>query len=69
MENALTVSVDLYCKTEDLKQYGISVTYIELGQYSKLNTLHPGQDFVIPLFLAYNCDLYVAPTDIRLDII
>ncbi|XP_052088041.1 intermembrane lipid transfer protein VPS13C-like isoform X4 [Mytilus californianus] len=65
MENSLTFAVDVYCKTEDLKQYGISVTYIELGQYSKLQTLQPGQEFVIPLFLAYNSDLFVAPTDLR----
>ncbi|CAG2212442.1 VPS13A_C [Mytilus edulis] len=65
MENSLTFAVDIYCKTEDLKQYGISVTYIELGQYSKLKTLQPGQEYVIPLFLAYNSDLFVAPTDLR----
>jgi hypothetical protein len=61
----MTVLVDVYCKTEDLKQYGINVTYIEIGQYSKLQTLHPDQDFIIPLFLAYNCDIFVSPTDLR----
>ena len=60
--NSLSVPIDVYCKTEDLKQYKVDEVTMETGPYTKLMTLNPEEQYFVPLFLAYHCDVFVAPS-------
>ncbi|CAH1799951.1 unnamed protein product [Owenia fusiformis] len=60
--NHLTIPVDVYCLTEHLKvRLGDEVPSGEEKMH--LATLEPGQSFPVPLYAAYHCRLFIAPTE------
>ncbi|KAK3096835.1 hypothetical protein FSP39_003796 [Pinctada imbricata] len=62
--NNLTVDIDVYCKTEDLKQYKVDEVTMETGPYTKLASISPSEEYHVPLFLACHCDVFVCPTSL-----
>ncbi|BFZ09736.1 hypothetical protein BsWGS_12775 [Bradybaena similaris] len=68
LENHLTMSIDVYCRTEDLKKFKATQILATLDKFSKLATVEPQQTYHLPLFVAYHCPLYVKPSDINYEL-
>ncbi|XP_033739881.1 vacuolar protein sorting-associated protein 13C-like [Pecten maximus] len=64
VKNSLTLDLDILCKTADLEKYLPERDVLGSKEYTKLATLAPDQDYNVPLFLAYHCDLFVCPTQL-----
>ncbi|KAK6170959.1 hypothetical protein SNE40_019236 [Patella caerulea] len=64
VKNYLTISVDISCKTEDLKQWTLTSHMAKTGEYTKLATISPDDVYYLPLFVAYNCPVFVTPSDL-----
>ncbi|XP_048240040.1 vacuolar protein sorting-associated protein 13A-like isoform X2 [Haliotis rufescens] len=64
VQNSLTMSIDISCKTEDLKKYKSTRPLASNNEYTRLKTLAPQEVYYLPLFVAYHCPLFVKPADI-----
>ena len=62
LNNHLTVSVDVFCDTEELHKYNGNNLGQEVGAFTHLSTVEPGKTYDIPLFVAYHCKIYVSPS-------
>ncbi|XP_061177627.1 intermembrane lipid transfer protein VPS13A-like [Saccostrea echinata] len=61
IKNNLDMSMDVFCKTKDLKTYQDVESDNE--EFSKLVTIETGQVYNVPLFVAYHLDLFLCPSD------
>ena len=58
----MDVSLSVYCERNQLHQQGAGgLSQGEEGPLSLLHTLHPGQVYDVPLYVAYHCTLYATP--------
>ena len=62
LNNHLTVSVDVFCDTEELRKYNGNNLGQEVGTFTHLAVVEPGKTYDIPLFVAYHCKIYVSPS-------
>lgn len=63
IKNNITRSMDVFCKTKDLKVY-LSVES-DTEEFSKLVTIETGEVYNVPLFVAYHLELFMCPADSR----
>ncbi|CAL1544729.1 unnamed protein product [Lymnaea stagnalis] len=68
LENHLTMRIDVYCKTEDLKRFKATRELAGTDTFSKLATVKSGDTFYLPLFVAYHCPLYIKPSEIHYEL-
>ncbi|KAH9508945.1 hypothetical protein Btru_048361 [Bulinus truncatus] len=68
LENHLTMEIDVYCKTEDLKKFKVMKDFIVSETFSKLATVKPNETYNVPLFVAYHCPLYIKPSEIHYEL-
>ncbi|XP_056015608.1 intermembrane lipid transfer protein VPS13A-like isoform X3 [Ostrea edulis] len=61
IKNNITRSMDVFCKTKDLKVY-LSVES-DTEEFSKLVTIETGEVYNVPLFVAYHLELFMCPAD------
>jgi hypothetical protein len=61
----MTMAVDVYCKTEDVKKFRATQHLADNSEYSKLATIDPNDSYSLPLFVAYHCPLYMKPADLE----
>ena len=63
LHNHLTVPIEICCLSKDLEKYNTeSVGGKIKGAHTQIKVVEPGQIYDVPLFVAYHCKLYVAPT-------
>ncbi len=65
LHNHLTEPVDIFCETEVLHKYcgdSLGLTVNETNEYTLLGTVPAAGTYDIPLFVAYHCKLFVAPS-------
>nr|KAG5703288.1 hypothetical protein BaRGS_025530 [Batillaria attramentaria] len=62
--NNMTMAVDVFCKTEDLKRFRATQHLASANEFSKLATVNPHDSYSLPLFVAYHCPLYLKPADL-----
>ncbi|XP_025099873.1 vacuolar protein sorting-associated protein 13A-like isoform X2 [Pomacea canaliculata] len=62
--NKMTMAVDVYCKTEDLKRFQATQGLAGTQEFSRLTTVNPHDTYTLPLFVAYHCPLYLKPADL-----
>ena len=65
LKNNLTLAVDVWCKTEDLKKYRAMESLAGTAEFSKLTTVAAHEVYYLPLFVAFHCKLYIAPSDLE----
>ena len=63
--NNMTMAVDVYSKTEDLKRFRAIQHLAGTQEFSKLATINPHASFSLPLYVAYHCPLYLKPADLE----
>ena len=64
--NNMTMAVDVYSKTEDLKRFRAIQHLAGTQEFTKLATINPRDSFCPPLYVAYHCPLYLKPADLEL---
>ncbi|KAK3771911.1 hypothetical protein RRG08_053892 [Elysia crispata] len=68
LENHLNMTINLFCKTEDLKRLKATLHLAGASKFSKLMTVEPEETYCLPLFVAYHCPVYASPADIGYDL-
>ncbi|XP_055887721.1 intermembrane lipid transfer protein VPS13A-like isoform X3 [Biomphalaria glabrata] len=69
LENHLTMTIDIYCKSEDLKKFKATKDLVNSEDlFSKLATVKPNETYHLPLFVAYHCPLYIKPSEIHYEL-
>ena len=63
--NHLTVPMEVYVKTEELKKYsGNNIGASSSAGYTQIQVIESEQCYDVPLYIAYHCRLYLAPQHI-----
>ena len=63
--NNMTMAVDVYSKTEDVKRFRAIQHLAGTQEFTKLATINPRDSFCPPLYVAYHCPLYLKPSDLE----
>ena len=67
VQNNLTMSLDIFCKSQALKAIPELAIKAELDDdkgYVKLTTVGSGESYQVPMLIAYHCELFVTPSDL-----
>ncbi|XP_076444664.1 LOW QUALITY PROTEIN: intermembrane lipid transfer protein VPS13A-like [Babylonia areolata] len=66
--NNMTMAVNVYGKTEDLKRFRYTQHLAGNQEFSKLATVNPHDSYCLPLFVAFHCPLYLKPADLDYEV-
>ncbi|XP_064629495.1 intermembrane lipid transfer protein VPS13A-like isoform X5 [Lineus longissimus] len=63
--NDLTVPINLYVRSNELTKLG-TVLPVAREEYTKITSLEPKEVYNVPLFIAYQCKIFIVPASIGL---